>query len=248
MHSPPLRQPNFWIHKNSHTVQVRLKEGIHGHSVQNGKSVNDMSLESRILSQLTTLEFLLQREQMSSSEIGSQKIDKLLLQIKETARKLHPTKDISQILEKSNIILGVLVPNVAAKLGYPIKTSKGGGSAEEFLNYIGVLNQLSVMSHQLKYDTETLTNHKYIAHQIALLYQCLNQVGDAGVAFKKRIEQKFEQVKSSTESQKLPLLTKEQQDWLLGVTLDITREVSVWIKKATPISNYMIELNSMKIH
>ena len=35
---------------------------------------------------------------------------------------------------------------------------------------MAVMNQIIVIAEQLRYDTEHLDNHKYIAHQLALLY------------------------------------------------------------------------------
>jgi hypothetical protein len=44
------------------------------------------------------------------------------------------------------------------------------------------------VSTQLRGDACNPANHKYLAHQIALLYQCLNQVRGESKGFKKRIE------------------------------------------------------------
>lgn len=40
----------------------------------------------------------------------------------------------------------------------------------EYLNHVAALGQLLHMSKQILQDTLTLSNHKYMAHQIALLY------------------------------------------------------------------------------
>ena len=41
--------------------------------------------------------------------------------------------------------------------------------AEHFITF-GLLNQLVTLSHQLNYDAFNRANHKYMAHQLALLY------------------------------------------------------------------------------
>ena len=48
-------------------------------------------------------------------------------------------------------------------------------------------------------------NHKYIAHQIALLYQALSYQNLKCGAFKKRIEPKFETIKKITEASTTPV-------------------------------------------
>ena len=39
-----------------------------------------------------------------------------------------------------------------------------------YFPHLGMLNQLITLSHQLNSDAFNLTNHKYMAHQTALLY------------------------------------------------------------------------------
>ena len=39
-----------------------------------------------------------------------------------------------------------------------------------YFQHLGMLNQLITLSHQLNRDAFNLTNHKYMAHQTALLY------------------------------------------------------------------------------
>ena len=39
-----------------------------------------------------------------------------------------------------------------------------------YFQHLGMLNQLLTLSHQLNSDAFNLTNHKYLAHQTALLY------------------------------------------------------------------------------
>ena len=39
-----------------------------------------------------------------------------------------------------------------------------------YFQHLGMLNQLITLSHQLNSDAFNLGNHKYMAHQTALLY------------------------------------------------------------------------------
>ncbi len=43
-----------------------------------------------------------------------------------------------------------------------------------YFSYISQLNQVVMMGTQLYHDACVPQHHKYCAHQIALLYQCLN--------------------------------------------------------------------------
>lgn len=76
------------------------------------------------------------------------------------------------------------------------------------------------MSQQLRDDCAG-DNHKYIAHQIALLYQCLSYQNLRTQQFKKRIEPEFEDLKRTTEQAHHPSLTPKQRDWLRSLTTDV---------------------------
>ena len=62
------------------------------------------------------------------------------------------------------------------------------------------VHQLLHMATQLRRDASNAQNHKYLAHRIALMYQCLNQVRGESKPFKKRIEEQFETIKRFTET------------------------------------------------
>ncbi|XP_071949747.1 uncharacterized protein [Antedon mediterranea] len=75
------------------------------------------------------------------------------------------------------------------------------------------LNRLISLCHQLQHDVTTMTNHKYIAHQIALLYQSINQLGNPKVLLDHRtsIETTFKKIKAELgkEDEKPPCLNSE---------------------------------------
>ena len=72
----------------------------------------------------------------------------------------------------------------------------GGGGAWDYFAHVSSLNQLLHMATQLQRDAPIAANHKYLAHQIALLYQCLNAVRGESKPFKRRIEEQFDAVKA----------------------------------------------------
>ncbi|KAK2566832.1 hypothetical protein P5673_009518 [Acropora cervicornis] len=65
-----------------------------------------------------------------------------------------------------------------------------------YFSHLGMLNQLLTLGHQLNSDAFNLTNHKYLAHQTALLYQSVNQAGPPLAEYKKNIESNFKSLKA----------------------------------------------------
>ncbi|KAG0178821.1 hypothetical protein DFQ29_002938 [Apophysomyces sp. BC1021] len=86
------------------------------------------------------------------------------------------------------------------------------------------LDQLYVTSARLYHDLK-VDNHKYVAYQLALLYQCINYQGTTlFTKFKTRIEQRFDEVKR-TAKQNDGVLNKDQVEWLWSLTLDVMRHL-----------------------
>ncbi|KAI8606139.1 hypothetical protein EDD21DRAFT_361773 [Dissophora ornata] len=99
----------------------------------------------------------------------------------------------------------------------------GGSFLEAHLRQMSSINQLVSLALQLQNDLR-LTNHKFIAHQVALLYQCINQAGPAYVQFKARVEENFAVVKEVCNASEEPLLPAELQAWLTDLTTDIVAD------------------------
>ncbi|XP_064832272.1 uncharacterized protein si:ch211-218d20.15 isoform X1 [Oncorhynchus masou masou] len=103
---------------------------------------------------------------------------------------------------------------------------------DEYFSHIGRLNQLLVLSQQLEEDVKHLGSHKYIAHQLSVIYQVLSSF--RGIqplsVLKKEIEANFRQMKTSllTEegSRQEPQLPAHYISWILELTLSITSTVS----------------------
>ncbi|GBG69142.1 hypothetical protein CBR_g3841 [Chara braunii] len=94
----------------------------------------------------------------------------------------------------------------------------------EYLSHVSQINQILTLGGQLEEDVQRQHNHKYIAHQLALLYQCLNQVRGETKVFKRRIETRFEEIKHQTEQQPAPILSDSCKRWLRQLITDL-REV-----------------------
>eukprot|EP01113_Clastostelium_recurvatum_P020969 TRINITY_DN2483_c1_g1_i1.p1 TRINITY_DN2483_c1_g1~~TRINITY_DN2483_c1_g1_i1.p1 ORF type:complete len:259 (-),score=55.19 TRINITY_DN2483_c1_g1_i1:83-859(-) len=136
-------------------------------------------------------------------------------------------KDIHADIETRDM-LGFF-PDVASSLGYhPQTTSSPFVTVDEYFQQMSLLHQLSSLCTQLRDDVQNLNNHKYIAHQVALLYQSVNACGSASPAllpFKKEIESQFDSIKGSTEKDKTPRLSAFHVSWLLKLTAGIMAQV-----------------------
>ena len=88
------------------------------------------------------------------------------------------------------------------------------------------------MAQQLQADLPA-GNHKYMAHQIALLYQTLSYSNLKCGAFKKRIEPQFDAIKKVTEACSSPQLPSDLKAWLHEITTDVVRQSTDF--SATPM-------------
>lgn len=106
-------------------------------------------------------------------------------------------------------------------------------ATEPYLATIATVHQLASVAAQVQGDVSDPTAHKYIAHQLALVYQSLNHVGrgDEGAAaaeavrpLKRRIEARFEEVKAHLERRtsdgSAPRLLDEHAAWIAQVSAD----------------------------
>eukprot|EP00164_Ancoracysta_twista_P007161 GFYU01010127.1.p1 GENE.GFYU01010127.1~~GFYU01010127.1.p1 ORF type:complete len:284 (-),score=12.84 GFYU01010127.1:167-1018(-) len=120
---------------------------------------------------------------------------------------------------------------------------------KDYFQNITMVGQLIAMSDQLQTDV-ALTNHKYMAHQIALLYQCLNQTRCMG-KFKSRVEGKFEEIKRVTEGASKPVLPDEVLSWLTEVTTEIINEAAAFphllMKKVQPTLSLYVKARQKQL-
>ncbi|TPX30927.1 hypothetical protein SmJEL517_g05616 [Synchytrium microbalum] len=112
-------------------------------------------------------------------------------------------------------------PKSARRLGLPENTAERV-DIRNYLYQVNQLNQMVAMALQLHVDVN-LQNHKYIAHQLALLYQCLNLVGEPFNKFQANIQQEFDSIKAITSSatDDAPQLSEHQKQWLSSLTSEI---------------------------
>ncbi|CAJ0870709.1 11683_t:CDS:2 [Entrophospora sp. SA101] len=142
-------------------------------------------------------------------------LETIIFQLEDEAA---PKKDIQAYLSESG--LGGLFPKSAKRLA-PNTTlfndSSNKMNATAHFHETNLYNQLVSISLQLQQDIK-LTNHKYMAHQLALLYQCLNQAGGPFLKYKSRVELHFDAIKALSNSSEEPQLDEEQKKWFQRVS------------------------------
>ncbi|KAI9003941.1 hypothetical protein DFJ74DRAFT_694186 [Hyaloraphidium curvatum] len=116
------------------------------------------------------------------------------------------------------------------------------GDVGAHLARMNLLNQCAAMAVQLNRDVLGLRNHKYLAHQVALLYQSLSQLAallPSSPLFsdlQSRIRERFDAVKQqcsaappsgSTDPEEAegPVLSPDLVEWLAGLTRDVVAQV-----------------------
>ena len=72
---------------------------------------------------------------------------------------------------------------------------------------------LAALARQVAHEAAHAPSHKYLAHQLALLYQCLNACRGECKYFKRRIEGEFDAIKAATEAGPSRRLSPYQQAW-----------------------------------
>eukprot|EP00277_Geminigera_cryophila_P046573 CAMPEP_0173078966 /NCGR_PEP_ID=MMETSP1102-20130122/14675_1 /TAXON_ID=49646 /ORGANISM="Geminigera sp., Strain Caron Lab Isolate" /LENGTH=124 /DNA_ID=CAMNT_0013950823 /DNA_START=1 /DNA_END=375 /DNA_ORIENTATION=+ len=97
----------------------------------------------------------------------------------------------------------------------------------DYLKHMQQMWQTLSMAKQLQRDT-VAGNHKYMAHQVALLYQSLSMPNLKLQPLKKKIEPQFEGIKKQTESSKgsPAALLSAQRWWLMGLTGEVADEIT----------------------
>ncbi|KXS21547.1 hypothetical protein M427DRAFT_50973 [Gonapodya prolifera JEL478] len=127
--------------------------------------------------------------------------------------------------------LAPLFPRLARHLGVPLpdaasKSGAGGrGDVRSHFHAATALNQVVAMALQLRADV-ALENHKYMAHQLALLYQSLTTTGPPLSRHQARIQREFESIKAVTsrEGVEAPKLADAHREWYRSLTADVLSE------------------------
>ncbi|KAL7747225.1 sporulation-induced protein [Sorochytrium milnesiophthora] len=199
------------------------------------------------LKQLSTLELVLLKASQNTSDANTAK---KLAEVQQTAEQFFVNngrwlkcKNAANFLQRSG--LSSAYPLCAARYesadaSSDAATASGDGTGsvktdvKAYLHSMTVLNQVVTLALQLRHDM-TLTNHKYIAHQIALLYQSLNSTRSELKSFKSKIETQFDAIKAACSAQVPdPQLGEEQQKWLTDLTTEVLTQALFKDNMLTP--------------
>ena len=101
----------------------------------------------------------------------------------------------------------------------------------DYFEHVAKMQQLVAVADALKARARHPANAKYAAHQIALLYQCVNAVRGELKPFKATIEARFESVKQETESR--ARLSEESAAWTERVAGDVAAAARAFPPQAT---------------
>mmetsp|Transcript_23684 Transcript_23684/g.51987 ORF Transcript_23684/g.51987 Transcript_23684/m.51987 type:complete len:244 (-) Transcript_23684:1039-1770(-) len=208
--TPPLVVPELVFTKHLFEVKLRLDEPL---------------ISSPDYRQLVALcaiaDTLIERVQKLPKSAETFDIH-VLQQIEALCKQVAPAKPAQDTLQQ----LGLLdtFPYLKQGLSGDKLEQAPQNPGSNYLNYISMLNQVVMMGTQLYHDACVPQHHKYTAHQIALLYQCLNMLQGETKPIRRLIEARFDEIKGITES-KNPVLDMELSDWLQEITWLCREEV-----------------------
>ncbi|KAG0207131.1 hypothetical protein BGX28_001562 [Mortierella sp. GBA30] len=201
-----------------HEVPIHINNPIHPNSANKHKR-----LGLQILNELSRIEMFTMRIEA----VGKQ--DEVVTELTKTVTHLEQAiynfelengsqsrlEDMTGrvLLQRYMIRTGLvdMFPKSAEHLGID-PVVPGGSFLEGHLRQMACLNQLVSITLQLQNDLR-LPNHKFIAHQVALLYQCINQAGQTYSQFKARVEENFNTLKEFCNASEEPYLTPTLQTW-----------------------------------
>ncbi|KAK1902760.1 NAD(P)H-quinone oxidoreductase subunit J [Dissostichus eleginoides] len=155
---------------------------------------------------------------------GSEILDQMLQCLE------HLPKPMPQLEDYLDMVgLSVMFPRVEVFLiqGSPVDMLERP-PMDEYFFHIAKLNQLLVLSQQLEEDIRHLGSHKYIAHQLSVIYLVLSSFRgiQAFSEIKKDIEANFKQMKQSLlveeGSRHEPQLAAHYINWILELTQSLT--------------------------
>jgi len=150
-----------------------------------------------------------------------QRAEECHIEVAEAFDELYcPDESIVSYMDRSG--LSRMFPKTRAILNDPPRPlPKARVAMDTYFQHFAMLNQLVSLAQQLRFDLPREASHKYIAHQIAMLYQCLTNAGEPVSQYRKAVEGKFTEIKEATRAKDnnvpaLPLHLAAWLDKLLG--------------------------------
>ncbi|XP_061143158.1 uncharacterized protein si:ch211-218d20.15 [Syngnathus typhle] len=159
---------------------------------------------------------------------GSEILDQMLQCLE------HLPKPMPQLEDYLDMVgLSAMFPRVEVFLiqGSPVDMLERP-PMDDYFPHIVKLNQLLVLSQQLEEDIRHLGSHKYIAHQLSVIYQVVSSFHGIDIfsETKKNIEANFKEMKASLVvdkegSRQEPQLAAHFIHWVLDITHKLTSAV-----------------------
>ncbi|XP_072252688.1 uncharacterized protein [Leuresthes tenuis] len=158
---------------------------------------------------------------------GSEILDQMLQCLE------HLPKPMPQLEDYLDIVgLSAMFPRVEVFLiqGSPVDMLERP-QMDDYFFHIAKLNQLLALCQQLEEDIRHLGSHKYIAHQLSVIYQVISSFGGILVfsEMKKDIEANFKQMKQSLVVEEgcrhEPQLAAQYINWILEITKGLSSVV-----------------------
>ncbi|KAG0275131.1 hypothetical protein BGZ95_009149 [Linnemannia exigua] len=255
LESPPL--VNVTPLTQIHEVPIHIHQPIHPNSTNRHKR-----LGLQMLNELSRIEMFVTRiETIGKHEETSSELNKTITHLEQTlfafevenghADRIENTSG-RVMLQRYMIRTGLaeMFPKSSEYLGIE-PVIPGGSFIEAHFRQMSCINQLTSIALQLQNDIR-LTNHKFVAHQVALLYQCITQAGPQfSTKYKSRVEENFEALKEASAVSDEPYLPIELQAWLGDLTTDIVTEalfsgrpISQQTPDAAHLSQYIDRVSS----
>lgn len=158
---------------------------------------------------------------------GSEILDQMLQCLEQLPKPMPQLEDYLDLIG-----LSAMFPRVEVFLiqGSPVEMLERP-LMDDYFSHIAKLNQLLVLSQQLEEDINHLGSHKYIAHQLSVIYQVISSFRGikAFSQIKKEIEDNFKQLKQSLVAEEgsrhEPQLSAQYISWILEMTQNITSMV-----------------------
>eukprot|EP00039_Didymoeca_costata_P017068 m.313550 g.313550 ORF g.313550 m.313550 type:complete len:304 (+) comp16491_c2_seq4:70-981(+) len=169
----------------------------------------------------------------------SEEVKKIFLQIH------APDPTLSEYLER--VGLATIFPRCLSlfKMKREMSLSTKRVKMDAYLPHLAILHQLVSICEQIRSALDNAPDHKYIAHQISLLYQSLSHASTPVAEYSKQIEEMFPKIKIATRHEdgvvvKLPF---DLAFWLRNVLNGIIETVyslpDMYIAPLLPVLSYL---------
>ncbi|KAH3803888.1 uncharacterized protein LOC127834473 [Dreissena polymorpha] len=224
--SPPIVLPTHY--DPSFKVDIQLHEPLLSRAV----TLGDVRLE--MISLCFQLETLCKKEiaeqtSIRHGHVSNSFIDRATVVLDRMTRLLEKVPPEFQDCLRYIYSQGLdkLFPRAVTYLASPrtFALDNENSSLDNYLNSVSQLGQMSTLARQLHNDCANPSSHKYIAHQLALLYQTLTSLKSPVFSqHKQSIEGMFKPIKATlaeSDEDMRRCLTEEQQEWLLNLTSHI---------------------------